>query len=97
MGKKRVGEGYKAPSLPKKASRAPSSSTAPSIAKGTKDAYPLILPTSTRGLHFASDDQKAWYENLTTRKTSEQKLFHVDSLRTLGLLDDMMSLIHKLG
>jgi len=30
-------------------------------------------------------------------KASEQKSFHVDSLGSLGFLDDMMSLIQKLG
>ena len=67
------------------------------FSKGTKDAYPFILPASTRGLHFASKEQKARYEILATRKTSEQKYFHVDSLRTLGMLNDMLHLICKLG
>jgi len=97
MSKKKVGEGSKAPSLPKKAQRAPSSSTAPSTAKGNKNAYPVILLTSTRGLHFANDEQQTKYEILTTRKISEQKFFHVESLRNLGLLDDMMNLIYNLG
>jgi len=97
MGKKRVWEGSKAPSLPKKSSKTTSFSTAPSTAKGTKDAYPLILPTCTRGLHFASEEQKTRYEILATRKTSEQKFFHVDSLRTLGLLHDTLSIMYKLG
>ena len=65
--------------------------------KGTKDAYLLILSTSTRGLYFASNEQKTHYEILTTRKASEQKFFHVDSFRNLGLLDDMLSLIRNLG
>jgi len=43
MGKKRVGEVSRAPSQPKKSSRAPSSSAATTSAKDTKDAYPLIL------------------------------------------------------
>jgi len=38
MGKTQVREGSKAPLLSKKALRAPSSSAAPSTAKGTKDA-----------------------------------------------------------
>ena len=76
--KKRVGEGSKAPSLPKKSSRTPSSSVVPSIAKVTKDAYLLILPVSSRGLHFATEEQKTQYEILAPRKPSEQKYFHVD-------------------
>jgi len=82
MGKKKVREGSKAPSMPKKAPRAPSSFSTRSIAKGNKDAYPLILPASTRGLYFVSDGQRAHYENLTNRKTSEQKFLHVDPLTT---------------
>ena len=97
MGRKHVGDGLKAPSLPKKAPRAPPSSSTPSSVKGNKDVYPLILPPSTRGLHFVSDVQRGNYAHLTTRKTSEQKFFHVDSLRTLGLLDDMLSLMNNLG
>jgi len=82
--------------LSKKSSNATSSSAAPSTAKGTKDAYLLILPTSTRGLNFASEEQKTHYEILTTRKTSDQKIFHADSLWNLGLLHDMMSLFRNL-
>jgi len=52
MGKKRLREGSKAPSMPKKSSKTTSSSAAPSTAKGTKNAYLLILPASTMGLHF---------------------------------------------
>jgi len=66
--------------MPKKSSKSTSSSTALSSAIGTKDAYPLILPTSTRGLHFVSEEQKTRYEALATRNTSEQKYFHVESL-----------------
>ena len=89
IGKKRVGEGSEAPSIPKKALRAPSSTSTPSTIKGNKDAYPLILPPSTRGLHFFNDEQRARYESLTTRTTSEQKLFHADPLKALDLLDMM--------
>lgn len=96
MGKKWVGEDSNAPSLPKKSSRATSLSAAPSSAKGRKDAYPLILPASTRGLHFVSEEQKTQYETLATRNTSEQKYFRVNSLRILGMLDDMLTLIGKL-
>ena len=73
MGKKRVGETSRATFHPKKSSRATSSSAAPatSSAKGTKDAYPLILPASTRGLHFVNDEQKSRYELLATSNTSE--------------------------
>ena len=39
--------------------------------RGTKDAYPLTLPLSTRGLIFVNDDQKSKYESLTVRMTSE--------------------------
>jgi len=69
----------------------------PFSAKGTEDAYLLILPARTRDLHFASEEQKTRYEILATRNTSEQKYFHVDSLRTLGVLDDMSNLMHKFG
>ena len=93
MEKKRVEEGSKAPSIRKKSSKTISSSTAPSSTKSTKYAYPLILPASTGRLHFASEEQKTQYEILTTRKTSEQKY----SLQTLGMLDDMLSLMRKLG
>jgi len=82
MGKKRVGETSRAPSYPKKSSRTTSSSVAPATAsaEGTKDAYPLILPASTRGLHFVNDEQKSRYELLATTNTSEQKYFHADLL-----------------
>ena len=93
MGKKWVGEGSKAPSQPKKSSRATSSSAATASAKGTKDAYALILSASTRGLQFVSDEQKSRYEILVTRNTSEQKYFHANSLRSLGLLDDLLTLL----
>ena len=93
MGKKRVGEALKGPSLPKKSSRATSSSTAPTSTKGTKDAYPLILPASIRGLQFVNNEQKSRYELLVTRNTSEQKYFRADSLRSLGLLDDLLTLL----
>jgi len=97
MGKKRVEEGSRAPSPPKKTSRPTSSSAAPASAKGTKDAYPLILPASTRGLQFVSDEQMSRYAILATRNTSEQKFFHADSLHSLGMLDDMLTLISRLG
>ena len=97
MGRKRIGETSKAPSAPKKSFRATLSSTAPIAAKGTKDAFPLVLPASTRGLHFISDEQKSRYELLATRHASEQKFFHADSLRTLGMLDDMLTLFGRLG
>lgn len=97
MGKKRVGESSRAPSQPKKSSRATSSSAATASAKGTKDAYPLILPASTRGLQFVSDEQKSRYELLSTRNTSEKKYFHADSLRSLAMLYDMLTLIGRLG
>ena len=97
MGRRRVGEGSNAPSMPKKAPRAPSFSFTPSTAKGNKDAYPLIFPPSNRGLHFVIDEQWICYDNFTNRKTSEQKFLYVHSLRTLGLLDGMMGLIRNLG
>jgi len=97
MGKKRVGESSQAPSLPKKSSRASSSVGARSHTRGTKDAYPLVLPPCTRGLIFASDAHKTKYESLCGRLTSEQKLLHADSLRTLGLYDDMRMLLGNLG
>jgi len=91
MGKKRVGEGSKALPLPKKAQRAPSSFAAPSTTKGKKDAYLLILHASTRGLHFVNDEQRTRYEILTTRKMN--KTFFM--WRSMGLLDDMKSLIRN--
>ena len=97
MGRKRIGESSAGPSAPKKSSRAVASSTAPTAAKGTKDAFPLVLPASTRGLQFISGAQKSRYELLVTRYASEQKFFHADSLRTLGLLDDMLVLFGRLG
>ena len=97
MGKKRAGETSRAPSLPKKSSRATSSSAGTASAKGNKDASPLILPASTRGLQFVNDAQKSRYELLVTRNTSEQKFFHADSLRSLGLLDDLLTLLGRLG
>lgn len=97
MGKKRDGETSRALSLPKKSSRANSSSATTASAKGTKDAYPLILPASTRGLQFVNDEQKSRYELLVTRNTSEQKYFHADSLCSLGLLDDWLTLLVRLG
>ena len=97
MERKRTKEPSKGPSLPRKSSRATSSSTAPAAAKGTKDAFPLVLPASTRGLQFVSDDQKSRYELLATRHASEQKFFHADSLRTLRMLDDMLTLFGRLG
>jgi len=97
MGKKRVGESSQALSLPKKSSRASSSAGARSHTRGTKDAYPLVLPPSTRGLIFANDAHKTKYESLCGRLASEQKLLHADSLRTLGLYDDMQLLLENLG
>jgi len=58
--------------------------------------YPLILPASTRGLQFVSDEQKSQYEVLATTNTSEQKYFHANLLRSLGVLDDMLTLIGRL-
>jgi len=92
MGKKRVGESPQAPSLPKKTSRASSYSGARSCTRGTKDAYPLILPLSTRGLISVNDDQKLKYESLSVRLTSEQKFLHVESLQNLSIYEDMQTL-----
>jgi len=75
-----VGESSQAPSLPKKTSGASSSSGARSRTQGTKDAYPLILPPSTRGLIFVNDAQKLKDESLSVRLTSEQKFLHVESM-----------------
>jgi len=97
MGKKRAGEASKALFQPKKSSQVTFSSAATTSAKGTKDAYPLILPASTRGLQFVNDEQKSCYELLATRNTSEQKYFHANSLQSLGMLDDMLTLLGRLG
>ena len=100
MGRKRTGESsVRPPRAPKKSFRAAGSSSAAAgtAAKGTKEAYPLLLPPSTRGLTFVSDAQKSRYELLITRNTSEQKYFHANTLRQLGLLDDMLVLFGRLG
>jgi len=97
MGKKRVGESSQAPSLPKKTLRTSSSLGARSRTRGIKDAYPLILPPSTRGLIFVNDAQKLKYESLSVRLTSEQKFLHVESLRHLGIYEDMQTLLRNLG
>ena len=96
MGKKRVHEASKGPSLPKKSLKA-SSSQAPSRTKGTKDVYPLMLPPSIRGLTFVNDEQRSKYEILSARKTSEQKFWQIESLRQLGMLDDIVALFRNLG
>jgi len=97
MGKKRVGESSKASSLPKKYSKASLSSQAPSRTKGTKEAYPLILPLRTRGLTFVNEEQRLKYETLSARKTSKQKFCTIDSLGALGMLDDVAALLSNLG
>ena len=97
MGKKRVGNSSHAPSLLKKTSRASSSLGAHSRTGGTKDAYPLNLPPNTRGLIFVNDGKKLKYESLTVRITSEQNFLHVESLQTLGVYDDMKTLLGDLG
>ena len=61
------------PSFANKTSRNSSSSNALSRTKGTKDAYPLILAPTNRGLVFVNDAQKLKYETLSVKKTSEQK------------------------
>ena len=96
MGKKRECESSQTPSLPKKTSRA-SSSGARSRTRGTKDAYPFILPPSTRGLIFVNDAQKLKYESLSVRMTSEQKFLHMESLQNLGLYEDMQTLLGNFG
>ena len=58
MGKKGVGESSQVPSLLKQTSRASSSAGARTHNRGTKDACPLVLPPSTRGLSFANDAHK---------------------------------------
>ena len=96
MGKKQVCESSQAPSVPKKTSRASSSSGARSHTRGTKDAYPLILPPSTRGLIFVNDAQKLKYKSLSVRMTSELKFLHVESLQNLGIYEDMQTLLGNL-
>ena len=86
-----------APSLPKKTSSASSSAGAHTHTRGIKDAYPLVLPPSTRGLIFTNAAQKVKYESLCSRLTSGQKFLHVKSLRTLGLYEDMQMLLENLG
>ena len=36
------------------------------------------------------------YESLSARKTSEQKFWHVESFRTLRMLDDVVTLLSNL-
>jgi len=67
-----MGESFQTPSLSNKSLRN-FSSNASSQTKGTNDAFPLILPPSTRGLGFVNEEQKLKYETLSTRKTSKQK------------------------
>jgi len=43
-----------------------------------------------------NDDQRIKYETLSTRKTNEQKFWHVDSLRQLSMLDDIVILMSNL-
>ena len=97
MGKKRVDESFQVSSLPKKTSRASSSAGACTHTRGIKDANPLVLPPSTRGLIFANDAHKVKYESLCSRLTSEQKFLHVESLQTLGLYENMQTLLGNLG
>jgi len=53
----------------------------------------LILPPSTGDLVFVNEEQKLNYETLSVRKTNEQKFWHVDCLRALGMLDDVVALL----
>ena len=97
MGKKRVGETPNTPSLPKKSSRAFSSSNVPIWSKGKNDASRLILSPSTKGLHFVSDKQKLKYQLFITKKIAKQKYCHVESLRALGMEDDVGTVLENLG
>jgi len=56
-----------------------------------------MLPRSTRGLTFVNDKQRIKYDTLSTRKKSEQKFWHLDSLRHLRMLDDVVALLTNLG
>ena len=56
-----------------------------------------MLPLSTGGLPFVNDEQRSKYEILSARKTSEQRFWHVESLRQLEMLDDVVSLLRNLG
>ena len=40
-------------------------------------------------MKFANDDQRVKYEQFSSRMTYEQKIWRVDMLRTLGMLDDV--------
>ena len=44
-----------------------------------------------------NDEQRTKYEILSTRQTSEQKFWHMESLRQLGMLDDVVTLLTNLG
>jgi len=72
-------------------------SSSHSRTKGTKNAYPSMLLPNTRGLAFVNDEQRTKYETLSTRKTNEQMFWHVESLRKLGMLDDVVTFLTNLG
>jgi len=78
-------------------SRASSSSGARSRTEVIKDAYPINLPPSTRGLILANDAKKLMYKSLSARMTREQNFLHMESLQTLGVYDDMRTLLGNLG
>ena len=44
-----------------------------------------------------NDDQRIKYETLSSRKLNEQKFWHMNSLSQLGILDDVVTLLSKLG
>jgi len=44
-----------------------------------------------------NDEKRTNDEILSTRKTSEQKFWHIESLRQLGMLDDVVTLSTYLG
>jgi len=44
-----------------------------------------------------NEEQQLKYETLSVRKTSEQKFWHAESLRTLRMLNDVVTLLGNLG
>jgi len=46
---------------------------------------------------FFSEEQKVKNETLSARKKSEQNICHVDSITTLGVPDDIITLLRNLG
>ena len=44
-----------------------------------------------------NNERKVKYETLSAKKTTEQKFWHVNSIRALGMFDDVVTLLSNLG